>query len=297
MDAAELTARIRTLRQAAKVVDAMRSVAASRRRQASDACMGFERYAAATRAALGQALDLLATEEGRARLEKAAGAERAAGAASARRVVVLFSEHGFVGALNERLLDAALRVARDDPGPVELAALGTRGLRLCRDRGVRVLVGGPLPSTVSGVGPAADRLTQDLFGAIAGGAIARVDLVFARRAGVLGWGTRALRLFPPERGPEVEAAPGEPPLRTLPAPALVARIIEEHCLAQVVWALGEASACEHAARLAAMEASQHSLRDELDALSRAERTARQEAITSEILEIAAGAEPLREADG
>ncbi|WP_437608068.1 F0F1 ATP synthase subunit gamma [Sorangium sp. So ce834] len=284
-DAAELAARIRTLSQAAKVVDAMRSVAASRRRQASDACVGFERYAAATRAALGQAIELLAAEEGSAPLEEAAGA---------RRVVVLFSEHGFVGALNERLLDAALRVARGAPGPVELAALGTRGLRLCRDRGVVALFGGPLPSTVSGVGPAADRLTRDLFGAIAGGAIACVDLVFARRAGVLGWGPQALRLFPPERGPGAEAAPGEPPLRTLPAAALVARIIEEHCLAQVVWALGEAFACEHAARLAAMEASARSLRDELDELSRAERTARQEAITSEILEIAAGAEPLRE---
>ncbi|WP_437841542.1 F0F1 ATP synthase subunit gamma [Sorangium sp. So ce1153] len=291
MDAAELAARIRTLSQAAKVVDAMRSVAASRRRQASDACTGFERYAAATRAALGEAIALLAAEEGSAPLEKAAGA------ASARRIVVLFSEHGFVGALNERLLDAALRVARDAPGPVELAALGTRGLRLCRDRGVVALPGGPLPSTVSGVGPAADRLTRDLFGAIAGGAIAGVDLVFARRAGMLGWGPQALRLFPPERGPGAEAAPGEPPLRTLPAAALVARIIEEHCLAQAAWALGEAFACEHAARLAAMEASARSLRDELDELVSAERTARQEAITSEILEIAAGAEPLREAEG
>ncbi|WP_438021578.1 F0F1 ATP synthase subunit gamma [Sorangium sp. So ce315] len=288
MDAAELAARIRTLSQAAKVVDAMRSVAASRRRQASDACVGFERYAAATRAALGQAIELLAAEEGSAPLEKAAGA---------RRVVVLFSEHGFVGALNERLLAAALRVARDAPGPVELAALGTRGLRLCRDRGVVALIGGPLPSTVAGVGPAADRLTRDLFGAIAGGALACVDLVFARRAGMLGWAPQALRLFPPERGSGAGAAPGEPPLRTLPAAALVARIIEEHCLAQVVWALGEAFTCEHAARLAAMEASERSLRDELDELSRAERAARQEAITSEILEIAAGAEPLREAEG
>ncbi|WP_437768424.1 F0F1 ATP synthase subunit gamma [Sorangium sp. So ce281] len=291
MDAVELAARIRTLSQAAKVVDAMRSVAASHRRQANDAFMGFERYAAATREALGQALELLDAEEGRAPFEEPAGA------AGARRVVVLFSEHGFVGALNERLLDAALRVARGDPGPAELAALGTRGLRLCRDRGVAALASGPLPSTIPGVGPAADRLTRDLFGAIAGGAIACVDLVFARRAGALGWRPEALRLFPPERGSGAGAARGEPPLRTLPAAALVARIIEEHCLAQVVWALGEAFACERAARLAAMEASQRSLRDELDELSRAERTARQEAITSELLEIAAGSEPLREAEG
>lgn len=285
MDAAELAARVRTLSQMVKVVDAMRSLAASHKRRAHDAFAGFERYAEAMRAALGQALDLLAAEEGRAPVEKAAGA---------RRVVVLLSEHGFVGALNERLLDAALRVAREGPGPAELCALGSRGLRLCRDRGVPVLSGGPLPSTVAGVGPTAERLTQDLFDALAGGALACVDLVFARHAGMIGWEPRTIRLFPPELG--AAAARSEPPLRTLPAPALVARIIEEHCLAQVVWALGEAFASEHAARLAAMEASQRSLREKLDELSRSERTARQEAITSEILEIAAGTEPLREVE-
>jgi F-type H+-transporting ATPase subunit gamma len=93
------------------------------------------------------------------------------------------------------------------------------------------------------------------------------------------------------------AAGDEPPLTTLPAPALVARLIEEHAFAQVTWAVGEAFASEHGARFAAMETSHRSLADKLDELRRIERASRQEAITSEVIEVAAGAETQREDGG
>jgi F-type H+-transporting ATPase subunit gamma len=280
MDAGDLAARVRTLAQMTGVVQAMRTLAASHQRRAHESFAGLERYAAAARAALAAALGLLSPEEQRPPAQAPSGP---------RLVIAFFSEHGFVGSLNERLLDAALRALEDGPARAELFALGTRGLRLCRERGVAAQSGGAMPTTVAGAGPTADRITRRVFDAIAEGAIASVDLVFSRHAGLCGWEPTRVRLFPPEVKAAEAVAWREPPLHTLPAPALVARLIEEHCFAQVTWAVGEAFASEHGARLAAMEASHRSVEEKLGELKQLERSQRQETITTEILEIAAGA--------
>jgi len=267
MQPGELAARARTVAQLGDIVQAVRTLASARRRQAQERFSGLERYAAATRSALGEALTLLPVS-----------AEPQATPPGARRVVVLFSEHGFVGPLNDRLLDAALSVhrRRDEA----LVAVGSRGRRLWRT----------MPTTVAAVQATAQRLIEDLFGDVASGRVAEIQVLFAEHEPPLAWEARTLRLFPPE----VMAAERPPaklgPLHSLEPEVLVARAIEEYAFAQVTWAVAQAFASEQAARFVTMDAARHHIQDKLGELRVLERQLRQEAITSEILEIASGAE-------
>jgi F-type H+-transporting ATPase subunit gamma len=72
----------------------------------------------------------------------------------------------------------------------------------------------------------------------------------------------------------------------------VKRAIEEYVFAQVSFAVAEAFASEQAARFIAMDDARRHIEEEGRELAAIERRLRQEAITSEILEIAAGAESM-----
>jgi len=279
MQPGELAARARTVAQLGDIVQAMRTLASARRRQAQERFSGLQRYAAATRAALAEALTLLTVTP---------SAEPSSPRSTARRVVVLFSEHGFVGPLNDRLLDAALPLRKG--GEAEVVAVGSRGRRLCRERGVHASDGGAMPTAVAGVPAAAQRLIEDLFGAVAAGRVREIHVVFAEHRPPVAWDPRVLRLFPPEVTPAERSDEKLGPIHTLEPHVLVARAIEEYAFAQVSWAVGEAFASEQAARFVAMDAAHHHVEDKLAELRALERQMRQEAITSEILEIASGAE-------
>ena len=278
MDSSELAQRIRTVGQVADVVQAMRTLASARLRQAQDRFSGLERYAAATRSALSQALALLgsvADRPGEPPLE-------------ARRVVALFSEHGFVGALNDTLLDHALSLSR--ARGAQLIVAGARGQRLCRERNVEALDGGAMPTTIGGAQATAQRLVQDLFGAIAEGRIAEIHLVFGEHRPPVGWRPRSLLLFPPEVKSAGPSSMDVRPLHTLAPDVLLARAVEEYAFSQVSWAVSEAFASEQAARFAAMDASHRHTDDKLAELRAIEREQRQEATTNEILEIVSGSQ-------
>lgn len=276
MQASELAARARTAAQLGEIVQAMRTLASARRRQAQERFSGLERYATATRAVLRDALSLV-------------GADTVPTVGSGtRRMVVLFSEHGFVGALNDHLLDAA--VERSRVLGAELVAVGARGVRLCRERRVAILDGGPMPTTVAAVQSTAQRLIEVLFGPVAEGRVAEMYVVFGEHKPPVAWAPRELRLFPPEVAAAEKGPDDAPPIHTLDARSLAARAIEEYALAQVSWAVGEAFASEQAARFVAMDSAHHHIEDKLSELAGLERRLRQEAITNEILEIAAGAE-------
>ena len=275
MGPSELAARVRTVGQLAEIVQAMRSLASARRRQAQEQFSGLERYANATRSALGEALALLGP------------AAETAPLAGSCRVVTLFSEHGFVGSLNDRLLDRALTLGR--ALGAELVAVGTRGRRLCRERGADASDGGAMPTTVLGAQRTAERLITDLFRTDADGRLGEIHLVFAAHEPPLGWDVRTLKIFPPDVSALERPSADTPPIHTLEARLLVVRAIEEYAFAQVCWAVGDAFASEQVARFVAMDASRRHIDDKVGELRTLERELRQESITNEILEIASGA--------
>ncbi len=274
MDASDVSARTRTVAQLADVVQAMRTLAGAQRRQAQERLAALARYAAGTRAALGAALALI--EESREGLP-----------AGRCRIAVLFSEHGFVGSLDDALLARASALRAECGG--DLVAVGTRGRRLCLEKGIAVSDGGAMPTTIAAVQSTAQRLTETLFGEVAEGTMGELHLVFAAHISAATWAPREERIFPPDASPTVPAR-GVAPLHTLAPRVLVARAMEEYAFAQVNWAVAEAFATERAARFLSMDAARRHIDDKLSELRALEREVRQESITSEILEIAAGAE-------
>jgi F-type H+-transporting ATPase subunit gamma len=278
VEEAELAARAHTVAQLADIVQAMRTLASARRRQAQERFSGIERYAAATRAALGQALALLGTDLAAA---VAPVAER-----GPRRVITLFAEHGFVGVLNERLLQQAL--APGGERGAELVAVGNRGRRLCIERGIQASYGGPMPTTIGAVQTTAQRLIEEFFGAIAEGRLAEMHVVFAVHRPPVGWAPHDQRLFPPDVRAAESPASRPRPIHTMDPRLLVVRVLEEYAFAQLTWAVGHAFASEQSARFVQMDAARHHIEDKLGELLALQRELRQETTTNEILEIASG---------
>jgi F-type H+-transporting ATPase subunit gamma len=75
--------------------------------------------------------------------------------------------------------------------------------------------------------------------------------------------------------------------------ALFSRLIREHLLVSLFRAGAESLASEHAARLAAMKGAERNIEERLEDLSAAHRRQRQEAITTELMDIVTGVEAMR----
>ena len=84
-----------------------------------------------------------------------------------------------------------------------------------------------------------------------------------------------------------------PPLLTLPPRDLLARLAEEYVFAELCEAAMLSYAAENQARMRAMIAAHENVSKRLDELNASARRIRQEEITSEVVELAAGVEASR----
>jgi F-type H+-transporting ATPase subunit gamma len=69
-------------------------------------------------------------------------------------------------------------------------------------------------------------------------------------------------------------------------------LADEYLFAEVTHAIMESLISENAARLRVMESADHNIGDKLEDMVRNEHTLRQEAITSELLDVVTGAEAI-----
>jgi F-type H+-transporting ATPase subunit gamma len=268
---ADIAARIDGVRQLGAVVNAMRGIAAARVQQARAQVVAVDRYAATIAAAIAQAVTL------------AAPVITPIIPHPNRTGLVLFcAEQGFAGAFNERVLDSA----RSDVASAELFLIGTRGNAAAAERGVVPHWKSAMASHSASIPKLADRIADALYGRIAAGAIGRLDVVFAK--GPSGGSTQVqrLRLFPLDMAQPPAAS--DAALVNLPPPVLLNELTAEYVHAQLCHAALHAFAAENAARMAAMEAARHQIERQLAALIATQRHVRQEEITAEIIELAAG---------
>ena len=251
-----------------EIFGAMRAMAAVRLQEAQAALPGTRAYADTVAQALAEVLAL--------------GAE-APPAATRRPVLVAFMpEHGFVGALAERLVDRA--AAREDAAA--RIVVGDRGADLAEQRGLEVHARLPLGAHVQAGPPIARQLAATLDALAEHEHADGVDLLFPRYTGSGSTELVEHRLLPVDREalPPVEGGS----LVNLPVPALADAVLAEWVLGELVHATVETLASENGARLVAMNAARTSVETKLGELRGAYRIARQEAITNEIAEIAAG---------
>ncbi len=279
----EVEARRASVQDLSAVTDAMRALAGVWLQQALGLLGGARAYAAVIERALGQALALTDAGTGGRPLNGGKNGE-------GRPVLLLFApEHGFVGAFAERLVEAALAAPKDHA----LWVVGSRGAALLEERGRPADWAAPMATRADGVSATARDAADALYKAAAAHRVGPVSLLFGQTVGGAPPEIRRETLLPldPARFPQPTPG-GSPPLTNLPPAALVNRLIDEYVFARLAGAAMESFAAENAARLAVMLTVQSNIEATLEDLTGVTRRLRQEDVTSELIELATGAEAL-----
>ena len=270
---ADIGARIEGVRQLGTVVNAMRGIAAARVQQARGQLIAVDGYATAIAAASGHALALVSP------------AAQAMAHRSSRAALVLFcAEQGFAGAFSERVLDAA----GADLATAELFLIGTRGRAAAAERGIEAGWQSAMPSHSPGVPKLADRIAQALYARIATGEIGRLDAVFSQWRPGHSIHVERIRLFPLDMTRFPPPADANEPVLNLAPEVLLAELTADYLHAQLCEAALHAFAAENEARMEAMAAARSQIERQLVSLRGLQRHIRQEEITAEIIELAAG---------
>lgn len=270
---ADISARIDGIRQLGAVVNAMRGIAAARAQQARSQLVAVDTYAATIAVAIGRALALVPS------------VRPAEARQSPRMALVLFcAEQGFAGAFSERVLDAV----GADLANAELFLIGTRGSAVATERGVFAGWKSSIPSHSLGVPKLADRIAEALYWRIGTGEIDRLDVAFSRWQPGQGTRVERRRLFPLDMSTFPRPTDVNAPLLNLEPKALLSELIAAYMHAQLCNAALHAFTAENQARMEAMASARNQIERQLSVLRATQWLVRQEEITAEVIELAAG---------
>lgn len=270
---ADINLRINGILKLTSVVNAMRGIAAARAQQARAQLEAVDSYSEAIVDGISWLLPLLPDQPPRSTTGR-----------NTTAVIIFLAEQGFAGAFGERVLGTV-----DDVGSAKFFIVGTRGSALARERGLTTSWACAMPPHSTGVPAMADSLAQALYSELATGQIDTLDVVFSTmKPGVTAKIVRK-RLLPIELEGWQRSAEPPPPLLNLPADAVMAGLLADYIHAQLCNAALHSFAAESEARLAAMTSTRAHISEMLNDLQMTQRVARQEEITAEIIELAAGA--------
>lgn len=274
-----------------RIVGAMRAIASVRMQEAVRALASVREYGDTLAEAVHDALAI--ADEG----SRAAGStgERAdamsvrAGSAPRRAIVLFASEHGFVGGFNQRLLET---IGSDLAAADTLMIVGSRGAAFAAERGRPAAWAHPLATRLAGVAQTVRTLEEELLPRIARDEIVRAEVIFSRHGGTGALAIERRQLFPLSIVPGRARRGGLVPLCDLPVPQLLEKLTNEYVIAQLTEAATEALAAENAARFAAMESARDNVGRKLQTLRLDASRARQEEVTTELLDLITGEQAL-----
>jgi F-type H+-transporting ATPase subunit gamma len=269
----EITARIDGVRQLGSVVNAMRGIAAARAQQARTQLAAVDAYAASIAAAIGTLLVLMPRPN------------ESSGQKAAKPALVLFcAEQGFAGAFSEHVLIAA----GSDLAASQIFLIGTRGAMALAEHGRVADWSMALPSRSQTIPKMADRAADALYARIATGEIDSLVAIFSIWQPGKAMRIVRLSLFPFDFSAFPKPKTKAPPLMDLAPAALIEALAADYLHAQLCRAGLHAFAAENEARMEAMASARNQAERQLASLEARKRAVRQEAITEEVIELAAG---------
>ncbi len=270
---ADITARIDGIRQLGAVVNAMRGIAAARAQQARGQLAAVDGYASVIAEGISHALTLMprATDAPTKQANPA--------------LVVFAAEQGFAGTFSERVLD----VVSPDLADSILFLVGTRGAAVLAERSITPDWTGALPSHSAGVPKLADQITEALYARIAKGEVTKLSVVYARSQPGHPIDVFRDELLPLDASKFSSPDQAQPSLFYLSPDVLLSGLTADYLHAQLCHAALHAFAAENEARMAAMAAARDQIGRQLATLCGKERQVRQDEITAEVIELAAGA--------
>ena len=206
-------------------------------------------------------------------------------------LIVLTSDRGLCGSFNTNIVKSVGQFLRNNPGrQVSLGLVGKKGREALGRRGFPIRFEyTALPKVISFA--EAESVAQPAIEDFTNGVVDSVHLVYNEFKSLIAQKLVIEQLLPmaPIDAPEV-AATGVDYLYE-PSPQrifdeLLPRLVE----AQVLRALLESSAAEHAARMTAMDAATRNSAEMIEGLTLTMNKVRQAAITREIIEVVSGAQ-------
>jgi len=271
-----LKERIDNLHDLGGLIRALRALSASHVQEAQSALAGIKSYVETVEDAVVQGIDLLPESQP---LDLVDGKPRSA------VLIAVCSEHGFVGAFNERLLEKAAGHLTEKPG-ADLAIIGRRGAILADEQQMDVAWSFPMATDVAGVLRSARHAAQTLARAT------HATVVYADYRPGGNYEIVTKDILPLDPALLARAGKRSPPLHHLRPEILLQRLADEYLLAEITRAIMQSLASENGARLRVMEAADRNIDDKLHTLRRNERAQRQEAITAELLDVVTGVEAI-----
>ncbi|MGN6377136.1 MAG: F0F1 ATP synthase subunit gamma [Sphingomonas sp.] len=270
---AEVRGRIVAAQQLGAVVNAMRGMAGARAQRARALIPAIRDYALTAARAIA---DIVPSA-------RSGGAPVRSG--DDRPVVIVFgAEEGFAGSFTQRIASAAaLEFVESD-----VFLIGSRAAGQLAERGLTPSWTMSLPSHPASLTTTATTIIDRLYEHLARSGGSTVALLFPLwRPGGKGDIVRRT-LLPFDPTPAAVPRSAQTPLTNLPPDRLIEALVEEYLFAQLCEAAIEAFAAENEARMAAMGAAKSNIDGRLLALQAEERLIRQETITAEVVELAAG---------
>lgn len=278
--------RIRSVKNTQQITRAMKFVSAARLRRAQEAALAARPYAKELLRVLRSTM---------ARIESPQHALLVKRPEERILVLVLAGERGLAGAFNTNILKEAVKFFRSRQGKkVVVIPVGKK----CRDalRKAGMEFAGEYVNVLARVDFGVAREIANLVTSLyAENKVDAVYAVFSEFKSVIAPNLVTEKLLPVEKieaGEETEAEAAAEQIDYIyeqPAEQILDRLLPRYVETQVLRALLESSAAEHAARMAAMEAATKNAGDVIEALTLHMNKVRQAAITKEIIEIVSGA--------
>lgn len=219
--------------------------------------------------------------------------------ASPRRpaVLVMASERGLCGAFNDIVIEGAERLIAQQQLQAEevlLITLGARATSYFRGRGRHLLMAESLPVTRVASLDLVQELGTNLTDLLDRGEVDAIQVVFSPYRGTSTAAPVMRRWLPVDAAslPNASVAWPQPIIETEPS-VLFQGAIQAWALAQLYEMVMESAASEQSARFRAMDSASSNLAKVIEELTLAYHSARQHAITMEMLDLVAGSGILR----
>lgn len=210
-------------------------------------------------------------------------------------LILITSDRGFAGAYNTNMLRRAGNYLATQDTPTKLVTVGKKGLQFFRKRGYESIFDHTVPTAGAGLEDA-QIVTAKVIELFTSGQVDSISLCYSRFYSPIRQEPQVVQLLPimPPEGEEEESAGPNKDYKFEPGPEeLLGLLLPQYVLTLVYQAMLEASASEHGARMTAMSNATDSADKMIKELTLTANRARQASITTEILEIVAGAEALK----
>ncbi|HKN25145.1 MAG TPA: ATP synthase F1 subunit gamma [Candidatus Acidoferrum sp.] len=278
--------RIRSVKNTQQITRAMKFVSAARLRRAQEAALAARPYATELARVLRSTM---------ARIETPQHPLLAKRPEERILVLVLAGERGLAGAFNANILREAVKFIKSKQGKkIVVIPIGKKSRDALRKTGIEFA--GEYVNVLARVDFGIAREIANLVTSLySEDKVDAVYAVFSEFKNVIAPTLVTEKLLPVERTEAIGESAKEGASNQIdyiyaqPAAQILDRLLPRYVETQVLRALLESSAAEHAARMTAMEAATKNAGDVIEALTLHMNKVRQAAITKEIIEIVSGA--------